>query len=42
MVKTEIMNMNIENAQDYIIEAMIIKQVNKFIYFGTYLATIIL
>ena len=35
--KTEIMNMNIENAQDCITEAMIIKQVNMFTYLGTYL-----
>ena len=36
--KTEIMNMNLENAPDCVVEGNIIRQVDKFKYLGTYLA----
>ena len=36
--KTEIINMNVENAQDCLVEGIAIKQVDKFKYLGTYLA----
>ena len=36
--KTEIINMNIENAQDCSIEGSVIKQVDRFKYLGTYLS----
>ena len=36
--KTEIINMNIENAQDCSVEGSIIKQVDRFKYLGTYLS----
>ena len=36
--KTEIMNMNLENAPDCVVEGNTIRQVDKFKYLGTYLA----
>ena len=36
--KTEIINMNIENAQNCSIEGSVIKQVDRFKYLCTYLA----
>ena len=35
--KTEIINMNMDNAQDCLIEGTIVKQVERFKYLGTYL-----